>query len=97
MACLVSHMKKDGVFSTDPRRQMSTFQKLLPNWHYLALSEERKKDLKEHPSSKNIFVSELYLPTMACAVLKERLSSAVVLLIAAVFRPQKYFNASHLY
>lgn len=87
MACLVSHMKKDGVFSTDSRRQMSTFQKLLPNWHYLALLEERKNDLKEHSSSKNVFVSELYLPTMACEVLKERLSSVPVLLIVAVSRP----------
>lgn len=89
-------MRKDGVFSTDPRRQMSTFQKLLPNWCYLALSKERRKDLKEHSSSKNIFVSELYLPTMACEILKERISSADVLLIGAIFRLQKYLNASHL-
>lgn len=61
-------------------------------WH----SQKRKKDLKEHSSSKNIFVSELYLPTMACEVLKERLSSAVVLLIVEVCTPQKYFNASRL-
>lgn len=81
MTCLVSHMKKDGVFSTDPGRQMSTFQKLLPNWCYLALSEERRKDFKEHSSSKTIFVSVLYLPTMTCEILKERISSTVVLLI----------------
>lgn len=87
MTRLVSHMKKNGVFSTDPRRQMSTFQKLLQNWCYLALSEKRKKDLKEHSSSKNIFVSELYLRTIACEILKQKISSAVVLLIGTIFRP----------
>lgn len=89
-------MKKDGVFSTDLRRQMSTFQKLLPDWYYLALSAERKKDLKEHALSKNMFVSKLYLPTMACEVWKERLGSAVVSLIVSVSRLQKYFHVSHL-
>ena len=63
---------------------------------WLSQKRGKKKDLKEHSSSKNIFVSELYLPTTACEILKERLSSAVVLLIAAVSRPQKYFSASHL-
>lgn len=80
---------------------MSTFQKLLPNWHYLALSEERGggEDLKEHSKSKNIFVSELYLPTMACELLKEKLNPAVMLLIVAVSRSQKYFNMAkkHLF
>lgn len=57
------------------------------------------EDLKEHSKSKNIFVSELYLPTMACELLKEKLNPAVMLLIVAVSRSQKYFNMAkkHLF
>lgn len=66
-------------------------------WH----SQKRVggKDLKEHSKSKNIFVSELYLPTMACELWKERLNPAVMLLIVAVSRSQKYFNMAkkHLF